>query len=128
VSGVWVILVASAIARTASATATAVATRFVDVAWAILIATTSVATTVVASVMAATAASTDLWHELVESLLADWDVESGIFDLDIAPIFGYIERRTPALTMREPLHILLECPIATARVEVLLGEVAYFAT
>ena len=127
VSGVWVVLVASTIARAASTTATAVAARLVDVAWATLIATTSVATTVVASVMASAATTTDLWHELVESLLTDRYIEDRIFNLDIGPIFGYIERRTLALTMREPLHILLKCPLATARVEVLLGKVAYFA-
>ena len=124
-SRVWVILVASTIARTASATATAVATRLVDVAWATLVVIAAVIAIVV--VASASAASTDLWHELVESLLADRYIEDRISNLDIGPIFGYIERRTLALTMREPLHILLECPIVTARVEVLLGKVAYFA-
>ena len=92
-------------------------------AWATLV----VIAAVIAIVVVASATTTDLWHELVESLLADRYIEYRIFNLDIGPIFGYIERRTLALTMREPLHILLECPIVTARVEVLLGKVAYFA-
>ena len=83
---------------------------------------------VVIIVVMATNLNSALWRKFVESRLRNRNVESGVFDLDVAPILGYIECRCLALTMCEPLHILIECPVVVSRIEVLLGEVAYFAS
>ena len=62
-------------------------------AWTLLVFDANVVTIVVM----ATNLNFALWREFVVSLFRYRDVEFGVINLDVAPIFGYIERRRSAI-------------------------------
>ena len=86
-SRVWVVLISATPTRAASATATAIFTRFVYIASATVVA---VRTTATAVVISAASVNIAFWLERVKFFFGDRYIKHLITLLDIAPVMGYI--------------------------------------